>query len=583
MKIAIIKLSALGDIVHSSIVLQFIKKNIPSSEIHWICDERFSGILKDHEYIDRVISLKLKDKEFRDSYTRLKKLKKENYDIAIDLQGLIKSAIVGKIICSNLVGFDKNSIREKLAAKFYKDNFFIDYSENIILRNLKLVSRALNFNFNEDEIKNKKPCFAKLKREKPYNNISKILITIGSSWKSKIYPTNLQIQLINKLKNYEVYLCAGNKYEQEIAKEISAKTDAKILEKMDIQNLVTKMNEFDLVVGPDSGITHIAWAQNMPSLTIYGPTPSFRNSYITDVNLVIDSRKDINPLNLNKDSNYINLIKPDDIVVKIENIMDLVEKKELKEFVLNLDIESLNYISKIKFKNKIYWLKKARQTGPRKIQSFYSKIFNFDILILPEKKDKKNSLNYEYEKNLYFSKNGINVPRIRYKNDEFFIMEDSGKTLHELLKTCNEDEIKNLIDLSLEQLSKIHNIKEYHGGSQTRNFTYINDKMYVIDFEESFDAKTRLDVLQFRDFLLYLLSFTKIKNKKIDYRYIINRYIELTNNSFVEKKLLSYSKALKPFLKICNISFIKKRLGSDVKNFLNLFSDIEKLDDKNIF
>ena len=59
MRIAIVRLSALGDIIQSMIVLQFIKKQFPNAEIHWYVDDRFSQILHDNEDINQVISLNI--------------------------------------------------------------------------------------------------------------------------------------------------------------------------------------------------------------------------------------------------------------------------------------------------------------------------------------------------------------------------------------------------------------------------------------------------------------------------------------------------------------------------------------------
>ncbi len=310
MKIVIVKLSALGDIVHGSIVLQFIKAHIKDANITWVVDERFAGILESHEHIDKLIKIKLKDKKFKQSYQILKKA--GHFDIAIDFQGLLKSAIIGRILCENLVGFDKNSIREKIATFFYKKSFFVDYNENIILRNLNLASKALGFGFNENEILEKKPCFLNLKKATPTNQPKKILIAIGSSWKSKMYPKDLHIKFIDLLDDFDIFLCYGNESEKLEAEFIASRSKAKILPKMKLQSLALKLNEFNLIIGSDSGISHLAFAQNIPSITLFGPTPHQRNTYTTPINKTLHVKK-INPKKLNKNDDCIKLIKPKDI------------------------------------------------------------------------------------------------------------------------------------------------------------------------------------------------------------------------------------------------------------------------------
>ena len=124
MKIAIVKLSALGDIVHSMIVLQFIKKQYPKSEIDWFVEKRFKGILENNPHIDQVQQINLKSAKESNSFSlfwkELRKIRKlGKYDLVIDMQGLIKSALVARMIPSETtLGFDKFSLRESLAAIF---------------------------------------------------------------------------------------------------------------------------------------------------------------------------------------------------------------------------------------------------------------------------------------------------------------------------------------------------------------------------------------------------------------------------------------------------------------------------------
>jgi len=97
MKIAIVKLSALGDIVHSMIVLQFIKKQYPKSEVDWFVEKRFKGILENNPHINQIQQINLKSakesKSFFLFWKELRKIRKlGKYDLVIDMQGLIKSA-----------------------------------------------------------------------------------------------------------------------------------------------------------------------------------------------------------------------------------------------------------------------------------------------------------------------------------------------------------------------------------------------------------------------------------------------------------------------------------------------------------
>ena len=163
MKIAIVKLSALGDIVLSMVVLQFIKKYNKEIEIDWIVEEGYRDLLESHPDINKVHLVNIKQAKKQKSLFLLtkefKKVRKlPSYDLVIDMQGLIKSAIIACIIPSKItLGFDKNSIREGVASIFYNKKFAYSYSKNIIERNFELIKFALKMPINKVVIHDKTP------------------------------------------------------------------------------------------------------------------------------------------------------------------------------------------------------------------------------------------------------------------------------------------------------------------------------------------------------------------------------------------------------------------------------------------
>lgn len=310
MKIAIIRLSALGDILQTSIVLQFIKKHFDDIEIDWICEERFCKILQNHPLINEIITTNLKDKKIFKTIKTLLYARKKNYDLIIDFQGLLKSAFVAKILGKNCVGYGKIGIRkEKLATFFYSKTYDIPYEKNVILRYLDLASSALNFTYTKEEILDKNRCFPC----EVSNENKKILIVVASSLKVKNYPPNLQIELIKLLKNYEIFLLWGNDEEKQIATFIANQTNAKILPKISLADLPKKICEFSLVIGADTGPTHLAFCQNIPSIAIFGPTSCWRNSYETPTNKTISAGKNVDVFNTCKDDFCIKNIAPQSI------------------------------------------------------------------------------------------------------------------------------------------------------------------------------------------------------------------------------------------------------------------------------
>ena len=323
MRIAIVKLSALGDIVHAMVVLQFIKRAIPQCRIDWIVEENFADLLKYNPHIDTVLTVNLKalkkDKlKFFSELSKVKSYASNSYDVVIDMQGLLKSAIVSRILGPN-AGFDKKSIREKIAALFYRRAFSIPYEKNVIVRNMDLAAASLDMVFETKDLEKREAFlfFSGADRKKTASFLKKdqknIVYILGSSWESKIYPKERFIEIIASLKGNHL-LVWGSDIEYEYAQYIAHKSDAQVLPRLDLNELKALIASADLVIGGDSGPTHFAWALNRPSITIFGPTPSRRNVLETEINKVIDCEKEIDPLNLNKNDYCIETIASEKIV-----------------------------------------------------------------------------------------------------------------------------------------------------------------------------------------------------------------------------------------------------------------------------
>ena len=163
MKVAIVKLSALGDIVHAMVALQFIKVADPSIEIDWIVEEGFAGVLENNPDINQVLTVNLKALKSNKAsiFQQIKSIRRyalTHYDLVIDAQGLIKSAVIAKLLGKRVAGFDAKSIREKTASWFYDVKFDCSYDTNAVVRNAFILSSPLGISITDEQILNKKPC-----------------------------------------------------------------------------------------------------------------------------------------------------------------------------------------------------------------------------------------------------------------------------------------------------------------------------------------------------------------------------------------------------------------------------------------
>ncbi|MGB5866757.1 MAG: lipopolysaccharide heptosyltransferase I [Arcobacteraceae bacterium] len=320
-KICIVKLSAMGDIIHAMVALQFIKKKFPNSIIDWVVEDGFKSVLENNSHIHKILPVNLKNlkKNKLEIFNQIKLLKKysqNNYDIIIDAQGLLKSAIVSKMLKNNqikskIIGFDKNSTREGIASFFYDDKIEIPYEKNVIDRNIEVICKSLDIDVTQKDILEKeKFLFSKKSSVLQDKNI---VFVVGASKENKIYPKE-QFLALTQILCENILVVWGNDSEFETAQWLSSQSNfIKTAPKGNLDDLKNVISNAKLVIGGDTGPTHMAWALNIPSITIFGNTPEYRNTYITDINKVIKSNSKVNPLKLDKEDFTIQSIKATDI------------------------------------------------------------------------------------------------------------------------------------------------------------------------------------------------------------------------------------------------------------------------------
>ena len=325
--------------------IQFIRKHIANAHISWFCDTRFEQIARLLAGVDEVVALPLKDKKFLKSFEILRQ-KQGQFDIIIDLQGLLKSALVSRSLGKNIFGFDRFSAKEGMASIFYTHKYSCNYDKNIILRNLELCAFALNFSFDEKEILTKEPCFLKNSRIPDKNSRipnknsripdknsripsdktripnKKILIAPFASESSKCYAHFASV--IKGAKEFaQCFLVAGSEPEREKAAKL-ASSGATLLAPLDLAQILEFMDTCDLIIGNDSGITHLAWAQNCATITLFGNRSGARNAFATPKNLIIQAtpKHEIDAFHIDKSDFCINDIDPAQIIAKAKVICD---------------------------------------------------------------------------------------------------------------------------------------------------------------------------------------------------------------------------------------------------------------------
>jgi len=328
MKIAIVKLSAMGDIIHAMVALQYIKKQKPNIQIDWVVEERFSQVLENNPHIDNILTVNLKaiKKNKIALFSEIKKIRsyaKNNYDLVIDAQGLLKSAITAKLLGKNRAGFSKTSIREGIASYFYQQKIEIPYEENAIERNIKVLCEPLGITVSQEEILEKKSfLYFETTKNLPIEIDNYILLVVGASIENKIYPKEKFLEVAKRL-NEKTLVIWGNASEQEVAHYLEKKLNNVMASpQLNLDQLKRVISKAKVVIGGDTGPTHMAWALNVPSVTIFGNTPEHRNTYMTPINRVVASKTEVDPLNLDKDDFSIQKISTHKIILLAKELLN---------------------------------------------------------------------------------------------------------------------------------------------------------------------------------------------------------------------------------------------------------------------
>ncbi len=315
----------------SAVFLALIKERFTNAQIEWFVDERFGAILEHSPYIDKLHPIALKSTLTTFNPLKIFKLFKSlrayEYDVVIDMQGLIKSALITQMLkAPKKVGFDYASAREGLSAFFYSQKVSIAYNESVLKRNFTLLSHALNLPKKEisEGLNSRSKVFSyqdspKIDALNLNKNKPKILFVLETSKINKTYPIERFKELALALENFQICLLwhASEDKATALYGALKNQRDVLLLPKLTLNEVKALLFKMDLIIGGDTGITHLAWALQKPSITLYGNTPMERFKLESPINVSLTG---------NSNANYH---KKD---FSIQNI----EPKKIKECVLNI-------------------------------------------------------------------------------------------------------------------------------------------------------------------------------------------------------------------------------------------------------
>ncbi len=281
MKALIVRLSSFGDQIHVCPAVSDLKKQKPEIEIHWLVQPEFSSVPRVHACVSRVYTVDLsaiKKRPFKGSYwfeffRLIQTLRKERYDVVLDMQGVIKSSLMAFFSGAKVRrGFGRHGLAERLAIWFYHYHFEYRSGMTSVTKLRSFVRWAFDLEQVEGD-----PDFGLIKKSRSGAiSIAGVLFVPFASHDSKMLPPEswpaLARAIHKRYSGLKITLSWGSEAERNSAQSIALKIGEHAMpnvNRLDFMDLIESLSAYQLVVGVDTGITHLANALGIPTVMIF--------------------------------------------------------------------------------------------------------------------------------------------------------------------------------------------------------------------------------------------------------------------------------------------------------------------------
>ncbi len=293
MRILIVKLGSIGDIIHTLPAVAAIRTAMPRAEISWVVEVRSAEILRDNPILDRLIEVDTKalrrglmsGETLRAPRQQLRRLRASAFDLAIDFQGLLKSASIARLSGARRVfGFPREFLREPASRFFLSKTIPIPHKTHVIRKNLALAKGALDIpvpDRGEDFVFPVATSPAHQAEAESRSNDRFAILNPGGGWPTKLWSVERFGRLADELWTHYglrslVTYGPGEQRQAETVVEAARSGQAKSVS-LSLKGFYELAKRAELYVGGDTGPTHIAVAAGAPIVGLFGPTEWWRN------------------------------------------------------------------------------------------------------------------------------------------------------------------------------------------------------------------------------------------------------------------------------------------------------------------
>ena len=287
MKILVVRLSSLGDILHLFPAISDLRRRFPDAEIHWLVEPAFAEAVGWQSAINKVITVPLR--AHKKTWWKIpmllgklrRQLQAENYDIVLDAQGLLKSAILSRLAGVAVYGFDADSARESIAARLYQKTASVPDGLHVIEKNRQLIERIFAADitqpadFGLDQFRQERMQVEFTGALGEMTSLPYIMLLHGTTWNSKYWPESSWVELISEFsqRGWRCLVPWGNEVERQRAYRLCAGDEqAQLLPKLSLTEMMSVLLHARAFVSVESGIGHLAAALDVPGVMLHGPT-----------------------------------------------------------------------------------------------------------------------------------------------------------------------------------------------------------------------------------------------------------------------------------------------------------------------
>jgi heptosyltransferase-1 len=304
-KILLVKLSSLGDVLHNLPIVWDIRVRLPDAQIDWVVEEGYVNLLtplitrEGFPGIDRIIPFGLRRwkksllsiQTWKEFFSFKKNLQQVSYDFVIETQGLLKSALVCALakkapcaVVAGLANATEFSGYEPLARNFYNQHVYVPFQCHAVDRSRYVVSSAFDWPLigrTEGAVFYPKQASLPLNSQQARFQNPYVLFFHSTARDAKRWSEANWIQLGNALaaQGYRVILPWGNSSEKAISEKLASGIQNSIVPNaFSIEEAFPIISNAALVVGVDTGLTHLSAALNRPTVEIYCDSPRWKTA-----------------------------------------------------------------------------------------------------------------------------------------------------------------------------------------------------------------------------------------------------------------------------------------------------------------